>query len=170
VTIFVLADVFVTRIVPDPSHINIREQYTRTIQHIPTIGGIIKVTPMMASRWVKAVFLVILGIVIMLYADDLVNDLRTALQDNFDVAFAGTWDLLTILLWVLVLWLFVDAALIIALSFSEHRFTLLDLAKRLDAVDKKLGIAQPKGPVQASDVDTSLEEVVEEEVPPPPKE
>jgi hypothetical protein len=66
--------------------------------------------------------------------------------------------------------LFVDAALIIALSFSEHRFTLLDLAKRLDAIDKKLGIAQPKGAAQSSDVDTGLEDVVEEEVPPPPKE
>ena len=125
---------------------------------------------MMASRWVKAVFLVILGIVIMLYADKLVNDLRTAMVDNFDIAFAGTWDLLTILLWVLVLWLFVDAALTIALSFSEHRFTLLDVAKRLDAIDKKLGIAQPKGAAQSPDVDNGLEDVVEEEVPPPPKE
>jgi len=134
-------------------------------------GDIIKVTPMMASRWVKAVFLVILGIVIMLYADKLVNDLKSFMQEaNFDVAFTGTWDLLTILLWVLVLWLFVDAALIIALSFSEHRFTLLDVAKRLDAIDKKLGIAQPKGAAQSSDVDTGLEDVVEEEVPPPPKE
>jgi hypothetical protein len=124
----------------------------------------------MASRWVKAVFLVILGIVIMLYADSLVNDFRTALQDNFDVAFEGTWDLLTILLWVLVLWLFVDAALIIVLSFSVHRFTLLDVAERLDAIEKKVGIARPDGAAQSSDVDTGLEEVVEEEIPPPPKE
>jgi hypothetical protein len=125
----------------------------------------------MASRWVKAVFLVILGIVIMLYADKLVNDLKSVMQKaDFEVVFTGTWDLLTILLWVLVLWLFVDAALIIALSFSEHRFTLLDVAKRLDAIDKKLGIAQPKGASQSSDVDTGLEEIVEEEVPPPPKE
>ena len=126
---------------------------------------------MMASRWVKAVFLVILGIVIMLYADELVNDLKSFMQEaDLDVAFTGTWDLLTILLWVLVLWLFVDAALIIALSFSEHRFTLLDVAKRLDAIDKKLGIAQPKGAAQSPDVDNGLEDVVEEEVPPPPKE
>ena len=124
----------------------------------------------MASRWVKAVFLVILGIVIVLYADKLVNDLRTALQDNFEVSFAWTWDLLTILLWVLVLWLFVDAALIIALSFSEHRFTFQDIAKRLDAIDMELGIARPKEVSKPSDVDTGMEEVVEEEVPPPPKE
>ncbi len=125
----------------------------------------------MASRWVKAVFLVILGIVIMLYADKLVNDLKSALQEaNFDVAFTGTWDLLTILLWVLVVWLFVDAALIVALSFSEHRFTLLDVAKRLDAIDRKLGIAKPKEAVQSSNVDNGMEELVDEEVPPPPKE
>jgi hypothetical protein len=126
---------------------------------------------MMASRWVKAVFLVILGIVIMLYADKLVNDLKSVLQEaNFDVTFTGTWDLLTILLWVLVVWLFVDAALIVALSFSEHRFTLLDVVKRLDAIEKRLGIAQPKVAAQPSEVDSGMEEVVEEEVPPPPKE
>lgn len=126
---------------------------------------------MMASRWVKAVFLVILGIVIMFYVDSLVNDLRTALQNSdLDVAFEGTWDLLTILLWVLVLWLFVYAALIIVLSFSAHRFTLLDVAERLDAIENKLGIAQSDGAAQSSDVDTGLEEVVEEEIPPPPKE
>ncbi len=125
----------------------------------------------MASRWVKAVFLVILGIVIMLYADKLVNDLKSVLQEaNFDVTFTGTWDLLTILLWVLVVWLFVDAALIVALSFSEHRFTLLDVVKRLDAIEKRLGIAQPKVAAQPSEVDSGMEEVVEEEVPPPPKE
>jgi hypothetical protein len=125
---------------------------------------------MMVRRWAKAVFLVILGIVIMLYADKLVNDLRTAMLANFDVAFEETWDLLTILLWVLVAWLFVDAALTIALSHSEHRFTLLDVAERLDGIENKLGIVQPEVDVQSSDVDTGMEEVVEEEVPPPPKE
>ncbi len=126
---------------------------------------------MIASRWVKAAFLIVLGIVIMFYADKLVNDIRTYVQDsNIDVVFTGTWDLLTILLWVLVAWLFVDAALIIALSYSEHRFTLLDVAKRLDAIDKKLGISHPREDSRSSEVNSGLEEVVEEEVPPPPKE
>lgn len=126
---------------------------------------------MMASRWVKAVFLAILGVVILLFANKLVDDFRTAMADNFDVSFQGTWDLLTILLWVLVAWLFVDAVLTVALSFSEHRFTLSDVIKRLDRVEKKLGIAQPKETSQDLDSETRLEEIVpEDEVPPPPKE
>lgn len=124
----------------------------------------------MASRWVKAAFLVILGIVILLYANRLVDDLRTAMLGNFDVAFEWTWDLLTILLWILVAWLFVDAALTVALSFSEHRFTLLDVVKRLDVIERKLGIAPTKEVTPSSDTETRLEEIVEEEVPPPPKE
>ena len=114
----------------------------------------------MASRWVKAVFLAILGIVILLFANKLVDDFRTAMADNFDVSFQWTWDLLTILLWVLVAWLFVDAVLTVALSFSEHRFTLSDVIKRLDRVEKKLGIAQPKETSQDLDSETRLEEIV----------
>ena len=125
----------------------------------------------MASRWVKAVFLAILGVVILLFANKLVDDFRTAMADNFDVSFQWTWDLLTILLWVLVAWLFVDAVLTVALSFSEHRFTLSDVIKRLDRVEKKLGIAQLKETSQDLDSETRLEEIVpEDEVPPPPKE
>jgi hypothetical protein len=124
----------------------------------------------MASRWVKAVFLLVLGVVILLYANKLVDDLRTAMSQNFDVAFTWTWDLLTVLLWILVAWLFVDAALTIALSFSEHRYTLLDVVKRLDIIEKKLGMVPPKEPVEMIEENAKPVEVSEEEVPPPPKE
>ena len=133
-------------------------------------GDIIKVTPLMASRWVKAVFLAILGIVILLYADNFVDELRSNMQDNFDVAFTWTWDLLMILLWILVAWLFVDAALTVALSFSEHRVTLWDLMQRIERIEKKLGIPQPKETPSKAVADEEIEAVVEEEVPPPPKE
>lgn len=137
-------------------------------------GGNIKVTTEMASRWVKAAFLIILGVVILLYADKLVSDLRTAMVGNFEVAFEWTWDLLTILLWILVAWLFVDAVLTVALSFQEHRYSLSDVMKRLDRIDKKLGIAEPKRlekleSMSELDADVTEEPVVEEE-PPPPKE
>jgi len=125
---------------------------------------------LMASRWVKAVFLLVLGVVILLYANKLVDDLRTAMSQNFDVAFTWTWDLLTVLLWILVAWLFVDAALTIALSFSEHRYTLLDVVKRLDIIEKKLGMVPPKEPVEMIEENAKPVEVSEEEVPPPPKE
>ncbi len=132
----------------------------------------------MASRWVKAAFLVVLAVVLLLYTDKLVTDLRNALQDNFEVAFEWTWDLLTILLWLLIAWLFVDAALTVALSLQEQKYTLLDVMKRLLAIDKKLGIqhgaASPRTMELSGEVDEIAEEkpavTEDEEVPPPPKE
>jgi len=133
----------------------------------------IKVTPQMGSRWVKGAFLALLGIIILVYADKFVEELRSSIHDNMDVAFDWTWDLLKILLWVLVAWLFVDAALTIALSFSEHRYSLNDVMKRLQRIEKKLGIVEPK-PVSKIEEEEEVEEekpvVTEEEIPPPPKE
>ena len=148
------------------------------MQVILAKGGIIKVTTPMASRWMKAAFLVVLAIVLLLYTDKLVTDLKTALQDNFEVAFEWTWDLLTILLWILIAWLFVDAALTVALSFQEQKYTLWDVMKRLQAIEKKLGIpktaASPRTMELSGEVDEIEEEkpavTEDEEVPPPPKE
>ena len=140
------------------------------LDDIVGLGGIIKVTPLMASRWVKAAFLVILGIVILLYADNFVDELRVNMQDHFDVAFTWTWDLLMILLWILVAWLFVDAALTVALSFSEHRVTLWDVMQRIERIEKKMGITEPKATSRKPDVEEQVQAVVEEEVPPPPGE
>jgi hypothetical protein len=129
------------------------------------------VTTQIASRWVKAAFLALLGIVILLYVDKFVDDMRTALADQ--VTLVWTWDLLTILLWVLVAWLFVDAALTIVLSFTEHKFTLADLMERLEAIEKKLGSSQPKEKLRAVGFPSSGPAVTEsgpEDVPPPPVE
>lgn len=130
----------------------------------------IKVTALMVSKWVKAAFLAIVGIVILLYANRFVDDLRGAMEGNFDVAFEWTWDMIMILMWILVAWLFVAAALTVALSFSEHRYTLMDVMKRLDRLEKKLGISepQPKEP-EPEKVEVEEDEAApEEEVPPPP--
>lgn len=135
------------------------------------VGGTIKVTTQMASRWVKAAFLIVLAIVLLLYTDKFVDDLSTAMSEDFDVAFEWTWDLLTILMWILVAWLFVDAALTIALSFQEYRYTLLDVMKRLQRIEKKLGIQETKEVPETLESVVKKETVVEEEeVPPPPKE
>lgn len=132
----------------------------------------IKVTPQMGSRWVKGAFLALLGIIILVYADKFVEELRSSVQDNMDVAFDWTWDLLKILLWVLVAWLFVDAALTIALSFSEHRYSLSDVMKRLQRIEKKLGIVEPKtvSKVEEEEVEEEKPSMTEEDIPPPPKE
>jgi len=132
----------------------------------------------MASRWVKAAFLVVLAIVLLLYTDKLVTDLQTALEGNLEVAFEWTWDLLTILLWILIAWLFVDAALTVALSFQEQKYTLWDVMKRLQAIEKKLGIPQTTASPRTMELSGEVDEIAEEkpavtedeEVPPPPKE
>ncbi|MGQ9587343.1 MAG: hypothetical protein ACUVT7_03040 [Thermoplasmata archaeon] len=124
----------------------------------------------MASRWVKGAFLAILGVVLLLYTDKFVDDLERELSQDFEIAFTATWDLLRILMWILVAWLFVDAALTIALSFTEHRYTLRDVVQRLEAIERKLGIAKPKPASRASEPVPKPEFPPEEEVPPPPKE
>jgi hypothetical protein len=129
------------------------------------------VTTQIASRWVKAAFLVLLGIVILLYLDKVVNDMRSAFADK--VTLVWTWDLIRILLWVLVAWLFVDAALTIALSFTEHRFTLVDVMEKLEAIEKKLGRSQPKEKLlnaASSPPEPAVTEDGPEEAPPPPVE
>ena len=103
-------------------------------------GGNMKVTPLIASRWVKAAFLAVLGVVLLLYTDKFVSDLRAASEDSLDISFVWTWDLLRVLMWVLVAWLFVDAVLTIALSFSEHRYSLADVMRRIQRIEAKLGI------------------------------
>lgn len=148
------------------------------MQVILASGGIIKVTTPMASRWVKAAFLVVLAIVLLLYTDKLVTDLQTALEGNLEVAFEWTWDLLTILMWILIAWLFVDAALTVALSFQEQKYTLWDVMKRLQAIEKKLGMPQTTASPRTMELSGEVDEIAEEnpavtedeEVPPPPKE
>jgi hypothetical protein len=136
-------------------------------------GGIIKVTPQMAGKWVKAAFLAILGIVLLIYADGLVDDLKANLEQQFEITFSQIWDLLTILLWILVAWLFVDAILTIALSFSDQRYSLVDVMRRLHKIEKKLGITEPselkRKAEEQQETEKSVEES-EEEVPPPPSE
>jgi len=138
-------------------------------------GDVIKTTPSMIGRWVKASFLVVLGIIILVYADKFVQDLRSN-ADHFDVSFEWTWSLIKWLLWVLAAWLLVDAVLIIALSFSEQKHTLGDVIRRLDLIEKKLGVAnlesttEATGSVQEGPIDEASEvtESAAQEEPPPP--
>ena len=120
----------------------------------------------MATKWVKAAFLFVIAVLLMLYADKFVTDLENNLADQ--VAFDATWTLLTILIWVLVAWLFVDGVMIIALSFSEQRYTLGDVVKRLEAIEKKLGMSKASTTKESSEGEE--EDEVEHEEPPPPRE
>ena len=123
-------------------------------------------TAQIASRWVKAAFLAVLGIVILLYADEFVRDMKVSFEH--EVTFAATWDLLTILLWILVAWLFVDAGLTVALSFTDRRYSLADVMERLDLIEKKLAPTKPKAAGGAPGyISPHVTEGVPEEPPPP---
>lgn len=144
----------------------------------------------MVGRWVKAVFLVVLGFVILLYSSGIVQDFKDTMESiqersseeggpGIDFTFEWVWDLLTILLWILVAWLFVLAALNIAFSFQEAKYSNQVILKRLDRIDRKLGI-KPLMPADEKEEEEEKKEVVpspvqpapvvEEDIPPPPKE
>jgi hypothetical protein len=132
----------------------------------------IKVTPQMSSRWVKAVFLILLGFVLLLYHDGFIDDLERNAADEFNMSFEWTWDLLRVLVWVLMAWLFVDAVMIILLSFKMETYTLSDVVVRLNAIEKRLQPQRAKTPVMMA---PAFEEMVPEtpavepeDEPPPP--
>jgi len=137
-------------------------------------GGKVKVTPEMAGKWVKAAFLALLGFVLLIYGGKFVDELQTFIEDEFHVAFDLTWDLLMILIWILVAWLFVDAALTVAISFSEHKYNLHDVMKRLDRIERRLapaGVKTSPEPVEMEEEAEAPPEVTPaEEEPPPPRE
>lgn len=160
------------------------------MQEISASGGNVKVTAYMVGRWVKAAFLVILGIVILLYSSGIVEDFRSTMESieersyedggpGIDLTFEWVWDLLTILLWILVAWLFVLAALNIAYGFQEAKYSNQVILKRLDRIDRRLGI-RPETTLEeeAEEEEESKPEIrqpqavspAEDDIPPPPKE
>lgn len=143
------------------------------------------VTPQMTSKWVKAAFLILLGLVLLVYSGGLVDDFERNSSEEFNLSFEWTWELVRILLWVLIAWLFVDAVLIIALSFKADQYTLNDVIARLNTIDKKVDSLRQKTPTKrvvvesppVSDMDLSegtidqgspeLQEPESDEPPPP---
>ncbi len=123
-----------------------------------------------------------MAIVILLYSNGLVEDLKGILPEegpddlDVDFDFETIWELLTIMIWILVAWLLVLAALNIALSFQEAKYSLAEVMRRLDRIDTKLGIKSETD--DGEDIEEEEEEVVapqerpavEEDIPPPPSE
>jgi hypothetical protein len=132
----------------------------------------IKVTPQMSSKWVKAVFLILLGLVLLLYHDGFIDDLERSAAEEFNISFEWTWELLRALLWILMAWLFVYAAMIIVLSFKTDLYSLSDVIAKLNAIEKRLPAQKAKAPVLAPPVVEELPaevafEQLDEEPPPP---
>ena len=107
------------------------------------------VTPQMASKWVKAVFLILLAIVLLIYSDGFVDDLERNSAEEFNISFEWTWDLVRVLIWILIAWLFVDAVLIVILSLKAQLYTVDDVMERLKSIEKRLPEAAAAGPPPA---------------------
>ena len=103
----------------------------------------VNVTPQMSSKWVKAAFLILLGIVLLLYSDGFVDDLERNSAEEFNISFEWTWDLVRLLMWILIAWLFVDAVLIVILSLKTQLYTMDDVMERLKVIEKRLPAEAP---------------------------
>ncbi|OGS51840.1 MAG: hypothetical protein A3K75_05450 [Euryarchaeota archaeon RBG_13_61_15] len=129
----------------------------------------LRITPQMASKWVKAAFLIILAIVILYFSSGVVDDLKRNSSSQFNVEFDWTWDLLAVLLWILVAWLLVDAVIIIVLSLRGDAYTLADVMDRLRMVEKRVAQLKPKTPQVLEQAEIVPAPVTfDEEEPPPP--
>jgi hypothetical protein len=131
------------------------------------------VTPQMTARWVKASFLILLAIVMLMYADHLVEDLEANFSDELDISFEWTWDLLRYLLWIFIAWLFVDAVLIIVLSFRSDAYTLSDVMERLERIEESQRSSEKELPSESDYEEEEIEEaddfeMEDEGAPPPP--
>lgn len=125
----------------------------------------------MVSKWVKAVFLIVLGVLLLMYGDGFVTDMETHSSQEWNMSFQWTWDLLTYLIWILIAWLFVYAILTIVLSFKMDVYTLGDVMERLDRIEKRMGPERTRASVSKKTDDAAPAVTSEEDgVPPPPRE
>ena len=130
-----------------------------------------KVTSQMASKWVKAVFLIILGLVLLMYGGRFVGEMETQSSQQWNMSLDWTWDLVTYLIWILIAWLMVYAVMTIALSFKMDACTIGDVMDRLDRIEKRLAPEKAKAPMRPKTDDQTAPVTVEDEgVPPPPRE
>ncbi|MDQ1372506.1 MAG: hypothetical protein QG582_1424 [Candidatus Thermoplasmatota archaeon] len=125
----------------------------------------------MVSKWVKAVFMVILGFLLLMYGEGFVDDMETNSSQEFNMSFQWTWDLVTYLIWILIAWLFVYALLTIVMSLKADPYTLGDVMERLDRMEKRLGPEKTRTSVRQKVEDAAPVVTVEDDgVPPPPRE
>ncbi len=125
----------------------------------------------MTAKWTKAVFLILLGLLLLVYGDGFVTDLEANSAAEWNMSFEWTWDLMRYLIWILIAWLFVDAALIIALSIKMDVYSLGDVMAKLTAIEKRMDQAKkPESVVKVGGESGQVVTVDEDGVPPPPRE
>lgn len=129
-----------------------------------------KVTPQMAARWAKAVFMALLAIVLIFYGSGFVSDLETNAAAEWNMSFEWTWDHLTYLIWIIIAWLLVDAVLIVVLSFRMDVYNLGDVMDRLERIEKRLGPEKPRPGQAPAEARGPAVMASDDREPPPPRE
>ncbi len=122
----------------------------------------------MTAKWAKGAFLILLGIILLFYSGNFVKELEANASDEWNLSFDWTWDLLSWILWILIAWLFVDAALTIALSFKMDSHTIGDVMARLDEIEKHISQPGRQDSSVSSNLDGSDSQMDNEDAPPPP--
>lgn len=125
----------------------------------------------MVSKWVKAVFLFVIALVLLLYGDGFVAEMETQSSQQWNMSLDWTWDLVMYLIWILIAWLVVYASLTIAMSFKAEAYTLTDVMDRLEKIEKRLGPEKTRAGVRTKpDGGPTAAATEEDSVPPPPRE
>lgn len=125
----------------------------------------------MVSKWIRAVFQIMLCVLLLMYGGGFIDDMETHSSQEWNMSFQWTWDLLTYLIWIFIAWLFVNAVLTIALSFKADVYSLGDVMDRLDTIEKRLGPERTRtlGRQKAGDAVPAVT-MDDDVVPPPPTE
>lgn len=97
-----------------------------------------RVTNFMINKWGKAALLVFFGIILLIYWGQVLEELRPALDRLIEGQATFLYDLVNALMWIIILWCFIDAVINIVISFREQKVSLDDLGAKLDAIEKKL--------------------------------
>ena len=138
-----------------------------------------KVTNLMLTKWAKAALLILFGIILIIYLNSVLEELQRAFESILQVETPMLISLLTAVMWIIILWCFVDAAINIITSFREGRTTIDDLAAKIDSIEKMIkeqGVEVPPAQqkpivIEQAKVQMSKSEPMSaptSDVPPPP--
>jgi len=97
-----------------------------------------KVTDNMLRKWARAGFLLIIGVVFLIYLPSVLVELQTGFENFTESDAERMFTFVEALLYIFTFWLFVSAALNIVSGFKEPKGTIDDLARKIDALDEKL--------------------------------
>jgi len=104
----------------------------------------VKVTNNMLRCWTRAAFLVIIGLLLLLYIESIIREI----ESNFESVMEGSADsffrFLKYILYILAFSLFFAAAINILTGFQESRVSLGEISDKLDGISEKLDMLNAK--------------------------